>query len=703
MSYLICKFQKACLGVYVFILLLFTGQIAFAACPDPIILHGDIVTMQDRASVFKGDVLVCSQTIQEIKKEDESWTTNFDSSNVRRIELGYIFPGLINLHDHSAYNFLPLWDPPKRYDNRYKWASAASYRTDVKDPYKLLTGSKYYNMMVDVARYDEIKSIVGGTTATQGSPIRSALNGWLIRNVDMKNFGIDKVYSRTLTIDDSRFNATRLISNSQVGKVDTWFIHLAEGVDEKSRNEFDTLKDLNLLQEWTAIIHGTALGKNEFAQIGQAGAKLVWSPTSNLLLYGTTTRVDYAKAENITISLATDWSPSGCKNLLDEIKVAWEINKQYEDLPDYEPFDTFYLAQMVTVNPAKTLNWQDLVGQLKSGYYADIMAFAKPAVSSSTPELNPNNNPYDALVRATTKDIQLVMVGGDPVYGDVVVMDRLKGNNKEIITITGNIQKAIDVSKPGETIGYHDLIDKLNTALRFDPDHMYEKFKIVSDNDWSKDEFNHWLLEEYSHVKAMPVDPVFVLDDPVFFSRLATVEHSNILFDLKDLYYTQMDKTLLMVNHPLTDATYLREVVGISSRSANNIESFKAGTDRRLNTNDDQSFLSIEQLDMVKYVGPVTLKRIQTFAANWQAGQAIEVINPVANFLNQESTTFVLLDITVGLRRDAAANIINRRNGEDGIYGTNDDKLFTSIDDVMSVNRVGESAVGKIESYVLNM
>lgn len=63
----------------------------------------------------------------------------------------------------------------------------------------------------------------------------------------------------------------------------------------------------------------------------------------------------------------------------------------------------------------------------------------------------------------------------------------------------------------------------------------------------------------------------------------------------------------------------------------------------------------------------------------------------------------MLLDITVGLRSDAAANIISRRSGDDGIYGTNDDNLFTSIDDVMSVHRVGDSAIGKIEDYVLNM
>jgi hypothetical protein len=31
---------------------------------------------------------------------------------------GTLYPGLIELHNHPAYNEIPLWDPPQKYTNR---------------------------------------------------------------------------------------------------------------------------------------------------------------------------------------------------------------------------------------------------------------------------------------------------------------------------------------------------------------------------------------------------------------------------------------------------------------------------------------------------------------------------------------------------------------------------------------------------------
>ena len=50
---------------------------------------------------------------------------------------------------------------------------------------------------------------------------------------------------------------------------------------------------------------------------------MIWSPLSNLLLYGGTAHVDAAREAGVTIGLGSDWSPTGSKNLLGELKVAW--------------------------------------------------------------------------------------------------------------------------------------------------------------------------------------------------------------------------------------------------------------------------------------------------------------------------------------------------------------------------------------------
>lgn len=69
------------------------------------------------------------------------------------------------------------------------------------------------------------------------------------------------------------------------------------------------------------------------------------------------------------------------------------------------------------------------------------------------------------------------------------------------------------------------------------------------------------------------------------------------------------------------------------------------------------------------------------------------------NFLNDETTTFELLDDDVPLHRGAAENLIAHRNGPDGIFGTEDDDLFDSLKEVLDVDQVGEKRLEKIAAY----
>ena len=88
----------------------------------------------------------------------------------------------------------------------------------------------------------------------------------------------------------------------------------------------------------TVIVHGTALEAQDFVEMRGApttrsngsgdglGAKLVWSPLSNLLLYGQTADIKAAKAAGVRIGIGSDWAPSGSKNLLGELKIAQLAN-----------------------------------------------------------------------------------------------------------------------------------------------------------------------------------------------------------------------------------------------------------------------------------------------------------------------------------------------------------------------------------------
>ena len=95
----------------------------------------------------------------------------------------------------------------------------------------------------------------------------------------------------------------------------------------------------------------------------------MWSPFSNLWLYRGTTDVLAARAAGVRICLGADWSPSGSKNLLGELKVADLWNRTHLD----GELTAQEICAMATCNPADAINWGDRIGRLKAGLHGDVL------------------------------------------------------------------------------------------------------------------------------------------------------------------------------------------------------------------------------------------------------------------------------------------------------------------------------------------
>jgi hypothetical protein len=190
-----------------------------------------------------------------------------------------------------------------------------------------------------------------------------------------------------------------------------------------------------------------------------------------VLLYGQTTLVYHALKAGVVVSLGTDWSPSGSHNLLNELKVAditlrdaRLLGRDRDLIPALsisgkgaDARQTAEIAldklmvQMVTTNPAKSVRWSKEVGSIEAGKFADLLVIGKPDHVSAP---NLPDSPYRNLIDSTEKDVQLVLVNGEPVSGEVSIMNRLKPDDYEVITSTdGCFQKAIDVTSPTVTLG----------------------------------------------------------------------------------------------------------------------------------------------------------------------------------------------------------------------------------------------------------
>ena len=69
--------------------------------------------------------------------------------------------------------------------------------------------------------------------------------------------------------------------------------------------------------------------------------------------------------------------------------------------------------------------------------------------------------------------------------------------------------------------------------------------------------------------------------------------------------------------------------------------------------------------------------------------------------LNDPASTFDFLDITVGLNRRAAEQIVRYRDGPDGLRGTTDDNLYDTVEELDQVKYVGTSTLNLLRDYAV--
>lgn len=186
--------------------------------------------------------------------------------------------------------------------------------------------------------------------------------------------------------------------------------HLSEGMrtDNYNKAEYKFISKLGLNRPGMVLIHAVGMGDEEFQDAAQKKISIVWSPFSNLLLYGETLDVERARRFGINLAIGADWTPTGSKNLLDELKIA----RRYLDKNAVKSISDKDLVEMATVNAAKALRLEKVIGQVAPGFQADLMLVAKPREGSIV------KDPYSTLVSSTQADVNLVLVSGDAIYGE---------------------------------------------------------------------------------------------------------------------------------------------------------------------------------------------------------------------------------------------------------------------------------------------
>jgi len=402
---------------------------------NDLVLTGTVLTVDaDRRVIDRGAVYVHDGLIEAVQDASAPPPAGFERAT-RVNTRGLITPGLIDLHNHLAYNTLPLWSGrDTTYATRYQWPAAPTYQSDVSNPAQALGIAA----PAAALRFAEVKAIVGGVTAIQGSPpMTRAFPGWMVRNVEKESIGVKQpIFQSVLVATPAQLDKTaeRLRQNR------SFFYHLGEGVDPKLRSEYQLLRSHDCVGAGLIGIHSTALTSADFADWATVGAgSIVWSPFSNLWLYGGTSDVLTARAAGIKVCLGSDWTPSGTRNVLGELKIAatWNAASLGGALSNED------LVEMATANPGDTLArpWGVQVGRLVPGALADIAVFARSVA----------DDPWRNVLEADERHVQFVMVGGRPAYGNRSLLAAAGVTDIESITVAG-IRRGIVMELPDELL-----------------------------------------------------------------------------------------------------------------------------------------------------------------------------------------------------------------------------------------------------------
>ncbi len=413
---------------------------------DRFVLRGRVVTLTE--VLAPGEVFVTGGTITCVARSCAG-RMGYDGATI--IETGgIVHPGLVNAHDHPQYNFLPPWTPPRRFVNADQWQSVPEYRALTLP----LRENESMNTCA-MSKWGEIRALVSGNTTLQGSLNRVCLTRTLVRNIEYPNDfgGVDHHRPNTLGIATvSSADALNLRRDMDSGALTAYILHLSEGVDETARREFDLLVARNLLAPALVVIHGTAFGANEFTRFGMARAKLVWSPRSNMVLYGRTTDVGAALDANIAVALAPDWTPSGSPNLQSELRYARYISR--EALRNR--LTARDIVEMATSRAATVVD-RTQVGALVEGRYADLVVIPDRGCDA-----------YESVIDAPTADVRLVMIGGRPLYGDAALMTALPAATQarcESVTFCGqNKRICIALAATNDELG--QTLAEIEASLR---------------------------------------------------------------------------------------------------------------------------------------------------------------------------------------------------------------------------------------------
>ncbi len=356
----------------------------------------------------------------------------------------YVYPALINIHDHMRGNYLPRVGPKgdSFYVNWSYWDADLKSSSVYEERSNLNVETMYF-----LSAY---KNLFSGV-ATVNDHFPHEINEPFIPRLPIRVIR-EYCLAHECSSYDLRWGKGIETEHALAVKNDWPFItHLEEGFDPEAQDGLAILERLKCLDNHDVFIHCIGFSDEDIAKTAKAGASISWCPASNIFMFNTTCKIRKMLKAGINVSLGTDSTHTGSENLLAEMKYARLVYRQLygEDLPAKSLFD------MVTINPAKAFRMQNEIGSLEPGKKADIVILRART-----------EDHYENFADATMEDIEFLCVDGVPVYAEERFFDLLPVAEYEELKVDGRKMKVRGTPKAlyksvREAVGFKKKLEYL--------------------------------------------------------------------------------------------------------------------------------------------------------------------------------------------------------------------------------------------------
>ena len=324
-----------------------------------------------------------------------------------------VSPGFVNAHEHPAFSYaFPDANLNPGYEHRDEWRLGIAGKTRLPSP------QPYYFDPDDpdpaataILIAMELRHLLGGATAIAGT---GGVPG-VIRNINRHvRQGDPALYDAEADVTTFPFSlrvVEDLRDECAGGPVHRFppaddglaFMalvpHVGEGRLSSCAARAEVARYLERVQRRDrrySLVHGVATDREDYAAMHEFDVTLVWSPRSNLALYGETVDIAGALEHGVRVALSTDWSPSGSFNLREEAECARQVAERAGAALPGEA-----LWRMATVNGAYALGLEDRFGAIKPGLRADLMLVRYAG-----------GDAWEAVLTATDEDILATWIDG---------------------------------------------------------------------------------------------------------------------------------------------------------------------------------------------------------------------------------------------------------------------------------------------------